>query len=340
MRVSRHSRRGWSTALGQRCADTARNQWRRAEENLALPVLSVGQLVDLIASGRVDGRAIAVGGYWADPGPVPCPYRPDEGFGNDCGLRVLMETDQKLGSSTGNGSSWGAPEPPFIRPYTMETTGLTSVTVDMSNGDPFVRPARRVVVIGHVGDPRAYGCTLTTVDDCRHRFVVDRVTWVDGKDVDLTAQFDPYVVRPTMTEADAIAAVESASPAGSPPLVVLGTTAAEAARVDPRIRVGVDGAVWIGQSLVGDPDADGTSTITETVVDDATGAVLQKRPLAVDPGYAPAVLTLVDDHGGEGNPDTGFVAVDLPDGTPLLTGSAGSFVVDAGDYSLRAWLAR
>jgi hypothetical protein len=97
--------------------------------------------------------------------------------------------------------------------------------------------------------------------------------------------------------------------------------------------------------MSGSAASDGTAPMQEVVIDDATGKTVLLLP--VDPGaaYQPAILALEADLQGTSgyNGNTPFFSVESKAGGGIVSGTLGLFakppVVDAGAYTLRAWLA-
>lgn len=313
-----------------------------------LPVQNVASAIELIARGAASGREIAVGGYWNMPGsPYPCPPGRDSASGAvpDCLLMYLADSDLHLGvySSPTDPTSlkeWRAATVPALRPVIdAEAEGtIEAIWHDVPFNSPLRIAARRVVVLGHAGDPRAWACVSTPVSQCAANFVLDRVVWVEGRRVAI-APVPPSYPRKTSPALSPQAAVDVAGAAFSSAtvLTVLPIEALLAPTIDPRIRAGVDGFVWIARAITGPADSSGTAPLDEVVISDSTGQVVQRLSVAAGANYQPATVVL---SGGRGN--GGTYDVELPDGTVILTGSTSNgavqpAVLEAGDYRVLAW---
>lgn len=145
-------------------------------EVAGLPVISVSDAIAVRDSG-VDGRELAVRG-WYQALPLPCPSM-DPGPGSPiqptCANTVswLMQNEEDLGPQ---GSL--QPTGPAIH---ADLSGVTALTTPS--------PAD-VVVIGHFDDRRAAQCPADAEAACRDEFVVDRICWVDGAELEISARND------------------------------------------------------------------------------------------------------------------------------------------------------
>ena len=148
-----------------------------------LPVLSVAGADELLRSGRLDGQAVAVGGYY-DAMSLPCPY-PGRYVGPlEDWCRMVAFTDTRAGAQlcvgSGNGMSCGQPSGTNLAPWFMAETSGDALS--LLNEGPTGEPAA-LVVIGHAGDARQWQCAAPTQSACAGAFVVDRIAWADGRDV-------------------------------------------------------------------------------------------------------------------------------------------------------------
>jgi hypothetical protein len=311
-------------------------------EALGLPVQNVASALDLIAHGGANGREIAVAGYWNMPGyPYSCMPYPDYGTGAapDCLLMYLADSDLHLGTYSDPADpnslkSWGPPTGPALQPViNQEVTGVVDAIFPGAPYDlPLGTAARRVVIAGHTGDPRAWACVFTPTSQCMGNFILDRVAWVEGRDAPSGVTPSVYIApgdQPVLSSQAAVDTVQSEFPSGTL-LTVFPTQAALAHTIDPRIRAGTTGLVWIARAISGPADASGTAPLDEVVIDDSTGQVLQRLSAASSADYQPATVVL---SGGRGN--GGTFDVELPDGTVILTGDTA--VLEAGDYRILAW---
>jgi hypothetical protein len=330
-----------------------------------LPVLTVAQTVDLLRSGKLDGQAVAVAGYYSAFYPS-CPY-PGRYIGpleRWCDFDALADTRagaqlcQPLGD---NGMSCSQPTGTYLSPFfRSETSGDPNRWL---TGGATGEPAA-LVLIGHAGDPRQWQCTSATQAQCANAFVVDRVAWAAGQEVPLSApqtgdQLSGAPLTPKMTLAQVAAVVGPANQ------VVGGAAfrAGDIASVDPRWNLAGDSLVWLVRSIAGAAPSPGDATRPETVwlVDDATGKVLDSQPLKLGVSYQPArVWQMATVHGLDccGNNVLAFERVESGDGTVVYEGqvSGGAsgtadtttfgggygslpLVLPPGQYSITVWMA-
>jgi hypothetical protein len=221
------------------------------------------------------------------------------------------------------------------------------------------------VLIGHAGDARQWQCTASTQAECANAFVVDRIAWAEGQDVPLAApqtgdQQSGKPITPRMT------LVQAAAAAGSGDNVVTAAAfrAGDIATVDPRWNYAGDNIVWLVRSLAQGASSQGEETRPETVslVDDATGRLIDSHPLNLAADYQPARLwQMATVHGLDCcatneqafyrvQSDSGALVYEGlvpggagggPDSTTTFGGSygGGPLVLPAGRYSITSWLA-
>ena len=324
-----------------------------------LPVISVADAAAMIAAGKLDGRVAAVAGYY-DTVALSCPY-PGRYIGpleNWCGLTAFTDRreDARLCRSEGdNVTSCSPPTATSLDPFLMpETSGAVP---PLGGGlDPVA-----VVLVGHAGDARQWRCIEATQSACARAFVVDRVAWADGHDVPLAPRpaadlVSGAAITPRLTLAQAAAAAGI----GDSLLTGAAFRARDLASIDPRVNLAGNGVVWLLRSL--EPGAGPTRPLTELLVDDATGRIIDTLPLVLDPAYRPArlwqsaILRGTDCCGGH---EFAFSRVVASDGTVVHDGlvsggssggagyttfgmgyeSPGPLVLPAGSYSVTAWLA-
>jgi hypothetical protein len=334
-------------------------------EVAGLPVISVADAVDLLQSGKLDGQAVAVAGYY-DQFTPSCPY-PGRYIGPlESWCRFVAFTDTRASAKLcqpegANGMSCSQPSGTNLAPHFMsETSGnawswLTGGATD--------EPAA-LVLIGHAGDARQGQCTAATQAECASAFVVDRVAWAEGHDVPPAApetgdQQTGKVITPRMTLAQVAAAVGL----GDDLLTGAAFRKGEIATIDPRWNFAGDDIVWLVRSLGQATGSGAGETRPETVwlVDDATGRVIDSHPLALDSGYQPARLwQMATVHGLDCCADDvlAFYRVTSGDSTVVHEGmvpggsSGGAdsttygggygsspLVLPPGGYSITAWLA-
>ena len=334
-------------------------------EVAGVPVISVADAVELLQSGKLDGQAVAVAGYF-DQFTPSCPY-PGRYIGpleSWCRFAAFTDTraSAKLCQPEGtNGMSCRQPSGTNLSPWFMtETSGNTLGWASAgATGEPSA-----LVLIGHAGDPRQWQCTAATQAECASAFVVDRVAWANGSDVSPAApetgdQQTGKLLTPAMT----LDQVASAIGLGDNLLTGAALRARDIATIEPRWTLAGNHIVWLVRSL-GQAAASGPpETRPETVwlVDDATGKVINSHPLKLDTSFQPARLwQMVTAHGvGCCAGDVlAFYRVTSADGTVLYEGMVqggssggtdsttygGSYgsnplVLPPGGYSITAWLA-
>ncbi len=329
-------------------------------EVAGLPVISVADADELLGSGELDGRAIAVAGYFDQVVP-PCPY-PGRYIGPfESWCRFVAFTDtlagarlcQPLGT---NGGSCSLPTGTYLAPFLMsETSGNVP---GLSGTEPVA-----LVLIGHAGDARQWQCTAGTQAECATAFVVDRIAWADGHDVPVAApqtgdQQSGAVITSRMTLVQVTAAIGL----GDDLLTGAPFRAGDIATVDPRWNFARDDVVWFVRSLAQAAGSGVERTRPEMVwlVDDATGRIIDSHLLQLDVGYQPARLwQMATVHGVDccaGNL-AAFYRVVSADGTVVYEGrvlggsrgepdsttygggyGSGPLVLPAGGYSVTAWL--
>ncbi|MEW6223169.1 MAG: hypothetical protein AB1627_00930 [Chloroflexota bacterium] len=335
-------------------------------EVAGLPVISVADAVELLQSGELDGRAVAVAGYF-DQFTPSCPYPgryigPLEGW-----CRFVAFTDSRAGARLcqpigANGMSCGQPSSgPNLSPWFMtETSGNAwSWSSTGATGEPTA-----LVLIGHAGDARQWQCTAATQAECASAFVVDRVAWAEGQDLPPAApetgdQQTGKVITPRMT----LAQIAAAAGLGDDLLTGAAFRKGDIANIDPRWNLAGDDIVWLVRSLgpAAGSDTQGARPVTVWLVDDATGHVLDSHPLKLAADYQPArlwqmaTIHRVECCAGDVYP---FYRMASGDGTVVYEGlvsggssgdgdsttygggyGSGVLVLPAGSYSITVWLA-
>ena len=328
-----------------------------------LPVMRVADAVGLLQSGELDGRAVAVAGYF-DQFTPSCPY-PGRYIGPlESWCRYVAFTDTRASAKLcqpegSNGMRCGLPSGTSMAPYFMsETSGNAwSWVTGGATGVPAA-----LVLIGHAGDARQLQCTAATQAECASAFVVDRIAWAEGHDVPPAApetgdQQTGKAITPRLTLAQVAAAIGL----GDDLLTGAAFRAGDIATIDPRWNLAGDGVVWLVRSLA--PAAGSGQTRPETVwlVDDTTGKVIDSHPLKLPADYQPARLwQMATAHGVEccAGDMLAFYRVASGDGTIVYEGmvpggssggtgyttygggyGSGPLVLPAGDYTITAWLA-
>lgn len=333
-------------------------------EVAGLPVVSVARADELLRSGRLDGQAVAVAGYY-NAMALPCPYPgryigPLEGW-----CRLVAFTDSRASarlcqSEGSNGTSCSQPSGPNLAPYFMTETSESawSSLPGGATGEPAA-----LVLIGHAGDARQWQCTAATRAECAGAVVVDRIAWADGRDVPPAPQVGDEQSGTAVTPRMTLAQVAAAAGVGDDLLTGAALSARDIATVDPRWNLASSNVVWLVRSLGAAAGSGAGETRPETVwlVDDATGKVIDSHPLQVAADYRPARLwQMATVHGldcctGDVFP---FYRVASDDGAAVYEGmvrgnASGSqdgttygggymstpLVLPVGGYSVTAWLA-
>ncbi|HJP88969.1 MAG TPA: hypothetical protein VJ850_08050 [Candidatus Limnocylindrales bacterium] len=324
-----------------------------------LPVDTVKHAVELLEAGELDGREIAVAGYYAAFYPS-CPY-PGRYIGpleRWCSETAFADTPDgaRLCVQSGDGTACHGPGGTYLSPFGMpETSGDLS---PLGNGfDPVA-----LVLIGHAGDARQWQCTAAKQDECAHAFVVDRVAWADGRDVPLAAPQTGFldtgaIIMPARTLEEAAAA------AGITDELITGAAfrAADVASVDPRWSLAGSNIVWLIRTMASSEFAAGFARPgTVWLVGDTDGNRIDFHPLGLDPSFQPgriwlsatvngyeccpgslAVLLHVEDAGGmtvfDGRLLGGAQGTGTgPDASTTFGGGYGStpLVLPAGEYTV------
>jgi len=338
---------------------------RFPSEVAGLPVISVAHAVELLQSGKLDGEAVAVAGYYQEVFPS-CPY-PGRYIGpleSWCRFDAFADTQagaQLCEPEGSNGMSCHQPTGTYLAPFFMsETSGDVSTWLTAgATGEPAA-----LVLIGHAGDARQWECTASTQGECANAFVVDRIAWAAGQDVPLAApqtddQQSGKPITPRMTLAQAAAAAGQ----GDNVVTAAAFRAGDIATIDPRWDLAGDNILWLVRSLAQGALSQGEETRPETVwlVDDATGRLIDRHPLKVGGDYQPARLwQMATVHGLDccGNNELAFYRVQSDNGTLVYEGvvpggesggtdattfggsyGSGPLVLPAGRYSITTWLA-
>lgn len=285
-----------------------------------MPVVSVAQAVEFLQGGDLDGRAVAVAGYFFQAVPsCPAPMRYIGPLEDWC--RFVAFTDDVASATlctyTDNSATCRPPSGTHLAPFLVsETSGALPPALE---GKPVP-----LVLIGHAGDARQWQCAADAQEACGRAFVVDRIAWANGEAIPLTAPepwnqttFERLVPRLTMNQATAALGL------GDQVLAAAAFRAGDISTVDPRWNLAGDDIVWIVRSTGADASVDATRSVTVSLVDDATGNLVDAYNLALDAAYRPARLwTIATANGTEccaGNV-WAFYSVRSGDGTLLHDG--------------------
>ncbi len=301
---------------------------------LGLPVLTVDGASRLLLDGKLDGRVVAVSGYWMVGLAMPCPWAPRPTLTTACLTVGFADEYLRLGTYTENSYTWhpGRQRVGLLIPLTVSETSQGRsgfVPAQMTADNP--NPAQRVVVIGHAGDARLWQCAPDQRDECGDVFVVDRFAWVNGIDQGLVV---PYTELEASLTVDAVLAAGHIDPTLA--LTAYPVRSSELGSIDPRL-VGVGGdVVWAVRAVSGSADAAGTAPARNVVVDDADGSILRTVPLEVADDYAPARLTVnVFDERTPSGGAWGYASFTVAHVAGLEIRSQTPFSLAPGSYTLR-----
>jgi hypothetical protein len=334
-------------------------------EVAGLPVISVARADELLRSGKLDGRAVAVAGYY-DQFTPSCPYPgryigPLEGWCRFVAFTDSRATAQLCQPEGSNGMSCSQPSGTNLAPYFMSETSGNAWS--SPTGGATGKPAA-LVLVGHAGDPRQWQCTAATQAECASAFVVDRIAWAEGQGLPPTApetggQDSGKVITPRMTLDQVAAAIGL----GDDLLTGAPFRRGDIATIDPRWNFAGDDIVWLVRSLAPAVESGPAETSPENVwlVDDATGRVIDSHSLQLDASYEPARLSqMATVHGVEccAGDVFPFYRVASGEGTVVYEGmvpggssggtdsttygggyGSGVLVLPAGRYSITVWLA-
>lgn len=170
-----------------------------AEERETIDGLAVRTVAEALAArdaGELEGRAVAIRGYYSTTPGHSCPAPRDspsplelyctEG---DWALAQLDEAVAEI-TRTVTATSVGMSVQLSVQGRQMAGPWLQPAWLGPAGGDRigrhFPRPtdmnrAVPVVLIGHFGDPRATRCAPEKLRTCTQRFVLDRAAWVAGE---------------------------------------------------------------------------------------------------------------------------------------------------------------
>lgn len=318
------------------------------------PVISVAQANRLLDDGRLDGRLVAIAGFYSSavihcysgalpdyPGPLQTTQCRFEAFADDA-------NDAHICHSLRNGEScrWPGPGAPF---WMRETLGAPTYSRDPK--DPFA--PLRIVVIAHADDPRQWQCTASAEEECSRALVVDRYAWVNGQSItpDEPALWDDESSRQLPLRMG-LSRIEAAL--GPQDLVTAAPfQAKDVWAIDPRWNLVGDEPVWVARSVRDEPGSqDPTRAAQVSLVNDVTGAVIDSHDLAIDATYAPARLWLdsvrrdLDALGNVPDELMSFYRIRSSDGTSIhetgpyyWPGSSLPALLPSGDYTVETWLA-
>ncbi len=260
-----------------------------------LPVVSVAEAI-AIRDGGVDDREIAVHGFLATFGPMPCPP-PTTDFTTlnnptrlwcESAFTWVMEQPEVLVYRTSTSVSGRPPSGPALKPglALVDTAGLSLV------GDSDVPTA--VVFIGHFDDRRADFCPADVRSTCADTFIVDRID--RGTLATVTVKDLAQPDQPVQADSEIDSLVKRVDPS----LLVLSRRVVaieQLASTEPVYAVPAGGtpsyvssAAWLVTAL---PriDASGRTVARTFVIFDGTGSIneiTRNGPVQVSLGEAPS----------------------------------------------------
>jgi hypothetical protein len=275
-----------------------------------MPVLTVAAMKELAASGRLNGRFAAVGGYWMQYA-LPCAFQPHVALISGFCAGGLF-ADSRADVASYNGAAGPAP---LVMPETANADELRTAT----GNDPAA-----AVLIVHAADSRYWQCAPSERADCTLNLVIDNVAWINGSDV-----------QQAKPPANLVAAGEQL-------VVAYQTVATSMNDVDPRFTGEGSGQVWYGRTAYGSPDADGTTAGVSREVAITSSAVVDERTLAVSDKYEPGRVVLDGSTGSSAiSASPQFTVLDGT--TEVVSGALGMqtppITLYAAPYSLVASLA-
>lgn len=325
-------------------------------------VVTVGDALGLIGDGSLDGRAVAVRG-WFMQSLLSCPRPPrfmaplegschGEVFASG-NFQQMTCQDFPDGSSECH-SNGPPPGVAALSPFVMTETSGALRLWEASSAPGLDRFGVPAVLVGHARDPRLWHCPPETRSACASAFVVDRVAWVAGETLEVVPPDQGVPQRMTLDEVEAAAGLEGE------PLTAAALKMGVVPRIDPRLHGVGDGTVWMLRAFRPDAEtdaADPTRAVEVWLIDDATGQMIASTGLEMDAAYEPArLLVQATRNGGADNDEIHpFYRVERLDGTGLQQdwvsgwwsgddtvaryGAGLAAVLEPGDYVVRAWRA-
>lgn len=250
-----------------------------------LHVRSVGEAIAADRRRELDGRAVAIAGYfsWDQRSYFTCGAWPKEEPGElelYCfeGQWALAEQDESIVRPDQGDPAFRYPfRGPSLIPH---LPPLLTSAQGWPQDEAFAvgRRAAPVVFIGHFRDPRARLCRPEAIDSCGERFVVDKLAWIAGEYVPLMARIADAQESPRRVLEEPW---QLAMDALREPALVLSMAALPAPDVrEQNPLLGAEGdestTVWY---VTGVEDVGGEDRYTALAFDDATGRLLTRTEL-------------------------------------------------------------
>src|SRR5215213_2727159 len=316
-----------------------------------MPAVTVADATQLLATGLLAGRAVAVAGFWEEMTPsCPMPEREPSELEGWCRMIAFADADPHMCQRIGDNAlscSGGRSGP--LKPI--------PVTETSRPGDVVTRPAeaQRIVVIGHSTDPRLWHCAPDLRNQCAQAFVVDYMALPDQLAVEIRPPDNGVPTRMKLADAEVAADVNPGAV-----IAAAAVKASDVASIDPRFNLAGDQTIWLLRSIrqVADQTSS-TRPMSVTIVDDATGSVVGSADVDIAPDFAPARLAIDARRPATNGSDgiAAFFRVDGSDGDAIAGGAIGGgrqfgnpgftqhgpgipLILPAGEYVLSVWLAQ
>ncbi|HUS21187.1 MAG TPA: hypothetical protein VMZ66_04150 [Aeromicrobium sp.] len=254
-----------------------------------MPVIEIAGMNLLRQDDRLDGRAVAVKGYWIKAIIPSCPAPPHflSPLEQWCRFEVFSSQPYQGKTCTefadhsechGNVPPGGAVT---VEPFTLTETQGSDTLWSEAPGTEGGVPA---ILIMHSNDPRAWQCRPESAAACHHAVVVDRVAWANGNLLDWNGPQPTWIATERRAEE-----VRTLDPVRDP-IALFPILASEASMIDPRLQVTGADPVWIARTIRAPADVandDPTVPIDVWLIDDANGKAITTLDLDVGDDYQP-----------------------------------------------------
>lgn len=253
---------------------------------LGLPVRTAADVAAARAAGRIRGELVAVAATLrSDPLPLHCGAIRQTLSRDFCLRLVALFPLVAASASAAPARSGGSPAPaqPFDEPsvdaIVAPGVALPPIVVFVSDLAPWLTGNVPVVFIGHYEDERAPVCPGSR-GWCREQLVLERLVWMDGRDVAPGIAWDP-ALEAAVAPVDGAAAAAARAWLQDRRAEVLSTSVVAATGlkgvVDQPLRDGgrlaADAAWWYVRAMR-PASLDGPAAVTWVVVDARTGSLL------------------------------------------------------------------